>query len=357
MPAKKKGGRGKTLNIVDFNVDYIPEDNLDWAVVVPQEKTQEQVLEEKLAKRDYSRTANNVLVESGGFREAPSEQVTRRRGIEDLEPPYVAHFGNLRNGTTEEEFLRNFHEDVVVTSRLINQDGKSFAFVEFKTPQALLIALAMDQSLVKGRKLYVDLATPKQVERLRGHSGGLSRQNAGQPQQNPALQNVNLTRDAFGSTQPNEREKDLGSRSGFGSRNDLHVLSDLSRDTLGTATRPNEGLLSPVGPPDFSSWRTEAPTAQPEFQPTLRENRRSETDLDRRRGRGGGGGGGVKGQSFGSLANWRDEPMVQAPPMVTAAAGEGNAPPEEGGAGRRNRGPPRSSAAPAEPCKWEELRR
>ncbi|CCD13542.1 unnamed protein product [Trypanosoma congolense IL3000] len=353
MPAKKKGGRGKTLNIVDFNEDYVPEDNLDWAVVVPQEKTQEQVLQEKLAKREYSRTANNVLVESGGFREAPSEDTNRRVGIEDLQPPFVAHFGNLRNGTTEEEFLRNFHEDVVVTSRLINQEGKSFAFVEFKTAQALLIALAMDQSVVKGRKLYVDLATAKQVGRLRGHGSGLSRQNAGQPQQGNAMQNLDISRDAFGSTQPTEREKDMGSRSGFGSRSDLHILADLSRDTLGTATRPPDSALSPIGPPDFASWRTEAPAAQPEFQAPLRENRRSDTDLDRRRGRNSKG----QSQGLGSLASWRDEPMAQAPPMMSTAATEGGALNNGSAPSRGGRAPPRSTAAPPDTCKWEELRR
>ncbi|ORC85695.1 uncharacterized protein TM35_000331520 [Trypanosoma theileri] len=385
MPAKKKGARGKTINLMDFNDEYIPEDNLDWAVEVPQEKTQEQVVEEKLAKRDFSRIANNALAENGGFRDAPSAQVNRSRGMEDLQPPYVAHFGNLRNGTTEEEFLRNFHEDVIVTSRLISQDGKSFAFVEFKTAQALAIALTMDQTMVKGRKLYVDLATAKQVERLHGHSGP-SRQNAAggpQQQQSGGLQHLNLTRDAFGTTQgggnSSPGERDMGSRSGFGSRNDLHILAELSRDTLGTATRGSDG--SPTGmtpPPDFGNWRNEGPVAQPEFQPNLRENRRSDGELDRR-------GGGVprnnKRQSpvsAGGLANWRDEPMVQPPPPPSAGNAEesnntntavGSTNGEGGSNGRKaggdawsrdgagrggNRGPQRQ---PRDDSKWETLRR
>ncbi|KAH8619913.1 hypothetical protein ERJ75_000115400 [Trypanosoma vivax] len=348
MPAKKKGGRGKTINLLEFNEDYIPEDNLDWAVEVPQERTPQQVLEEKLAKRDYSRTANNILVESGGFRETDTNTTTHRRGIEDLQPPFVAHFGNLRNGTTEEEFLRNFHEDVIVTSRLISQEGRSFAFVEFKTAQALIIALAMDQSMVKGRKLYVDLATPKQVERLRGNSGGLSRQGAGQMQSSSALQNLNLTRDTFGTTQTSERE--LGGRSGFGSRNDLHALENLSRDTLGTAVaRASDGIGTPLAPPDFSSWRTGGPVAQPEFQPTLRENRRSENDLERRGGRIGTGR--PPEQAFDGLANWRDEPVAQAQGITPSGHW-----PESGGRGRGGRGPPRQAAVPPAACKWETLR-
>ncbi|ESL08633.1 hypothetical protein TRSC58_03661 [Trypanosoma rangeli SC58] len=370
MPAKKKGGRGKTINLVDFNDEYIPEDNLDWAVEAPREKTQDEVVQEKLAKRDYSRTAKNALMEKGGFRDIPSEQVNGARGVADLQPPFVAHFGNLRNGTTEEEFLRNFHEDCIVTSRLISQDGKSFAFVEFKTAQALTIALAMDQTMVKGRKLYVDLATQKQVERLHGHSG-LSRQNAGQSQQGAGLQQMNFTRDAFGSTQTTERE--TGSRSGFGSRNDLHMLADLSRDTLGTATRRSEGVASPLGPPDFSSWRNEGPVVQPDFHPGPRENRRSDAELDRRGGTGGGRN--SKRQSpvaAGGLANWRDEPVTQPPPPPPTAPGAGhggegsNNDGNEGsrgswardGAGRGgHRGPPKLSAASRDDSKWEALRR
>ncbi|EAN92916.1 hypothetical protein C3747_93g115 [Trypanosoma cruzi] len=371
MPAKKKGGRGKTINLVDFNDEYIPEDNLDWAVEVPREKSRDELAGEKIAKRDYSRTANNALMEKGGFRDSPSEPVNRTKGINDLQPPFVAHFGNLRNGTTEEEFLRNFHEDCIVTSRLISQDGKSFAFVEFKTAQALAIALAMDQTMVKGRKLYVDLATQKQVERLHGHNG-ISRQNAGQSQQGAGLQQLNLTRDAFGSTQMTERE--TGHRSGFCSRNDLHMLADLSRDTLGTATRSSESAASPVGQPDFSSWRNEGPVAQPEFHPGLPENRRSDAELDRRGGMGGGRN--SKRQSpvsAGCLANWRDEPMTQPPPpppLPPPGSGSGgdnsknNG--EDGrkggwasdGAGRGNhRGPPKSQAAPRDDSKWEALRR
>ncbi|KEG05912.1 hypothetical protein DQ04_17381000 [Trypanosoma grayi] len=369
MPAKKKGGRGKTLNIVDFNDDYIPEDNLDWAVEVPQEKTQEQVVAEKIAKRDFSRVANNVLAENGGFRDAPSTQVARSKGTDVLQPPYVAHFGNLRNGTTEEEFLRNFHEDCVVTSRLISQDGKSFAFVEFKTAQALAIALTMDQTMVKGRKLYVDLATAKQIERLHGHSG-LSRQNAGQQQQQQqsgGMQHLNLTRDAFGSTQGGEREIG-GGRSGFGSRNDLHLLAELSRDTLGTATRGSDGSPSPTGPPEFPNWRSEGPVVQPEFQPDLRENRRSDNDLERR---GGAGTRNSKRQSplsAGGLANWRDEPVTQPPPPPPPQSS--NTGQEDGGEGsghkggwqregavRGNRGPQRPPAAPRDDSKWEALRR
>ncbi|RNF07337.1 uncharacterized protein Tco025E_07388 [Trypanosoma conorhini] len=372
MPAKKKGGRGKTINLVDFNDEYIPEDNLDWAVEAPRERTQDEVVQEKLAKREYSRTANNALMEKGGFRDAPSEQVGGARGVADLQPPFVAHFGNLRNGTTEDEFLRNFHEDCIVTSRLISQDGKSFAFVEFKTAQALAIALAMDQTMVKGRKLYVDLATQKQVERLHGHNG-ISRQNAGQSQHGAGLQQLNFSRDAFGSTQTTERE--TGSRSGFGSRNDLHTLADLSRDALGTATRSSEGVASPMGIPDFSSWRNEGPVAQPEFHLGLRENRGSEGELDRR---GGGGGRNSKRHSpvaAGGLANWRGEPVTQQPPPPpppppAPGAGhggdDGNTGGEEGrrggwardGAGRGgHRGPPRPPAAPRDDSKWEALRR
>ena len=31
MPAKQKKGRGKTVNLTEFNEDFIPESALDWA--------------------------------------------------------------------------------------------------------------------------------------------------------------------------------------------------------------------------------------------------------------------------------------------------------------------------------------
>lgn len=369
MPAKKKGGRGKTINIVDFNTDYIPEDNFDWAMSAPREKTSEEFVGERPAKRDYSRTANNTLMTQGGFRDAPSEQISRAKDVDKFQPPFVAHFGNLRNGTTEQEFLRNFHEDCVATLRLISQDGKSFAFVEFKTAQALAIALTMNQSMLKGRKLYVDLATTKQVERLYNSHSGSSRQNAGPSQASNALQNLNLTRDAFGSTQAVDKMDGSCSRSGFGSRNDLHLLAELSRDTLGTATRTTEGPASPVVATELMNWRNEGPVAQPEFNPEMRENRRSETDLERRGGRGRNS----KRQSpvsIGGLANWRDEPVTQPPPPPSAAmygGGNNNNNSSDGGLKSawspnrtghgHQRGAGKTAPAPRDDSKWEALRR
>jgi RNA recognition motif-containing protein len=348
MPAKQKKGRGKTVNLTEFNEDFIPETALDWAEDdwITDEQKGEAKLSEKIAKQrqEYSRVANNALGEQESFRTAATSHPQKKFTMEDLQPPYVAHFGNLRNGTTEEDFLALFSRDAIVTHRLINQDGKSFAFVEFNSAQALTVALSLDETFQRGRRMYVDLATAKQVERLlnRGTNerAGLSRDAAGQ-QQPGGLAAMGLSRDVFGGPQPDDHPgmASMGSRSNFGSRVDLHNLGELSRDMLGSAVQQaSPTSASPLGlgsPANFGSWRNDGPEQQPEF-PALRENNRSEESLDRRNM----GAANLRrnNSSFGSpaappaaaaavvpepkanpfsgdMGNWRDAPRAEAPKM------------------------------------------
>ncbi|GET89203.1 hypothetical protein, conserved [Leishmania tarentolae] len=357
MPAKQKKGRGKTINLFEFNEDYIPESALDWAE--DDWMTAEQVgvakLSEKIAKQrqEYSRVANNALDQQESFRTAAAAEKKKNFTIEDLQPPFVAHFGNLRNGTTEEDFLSLFNRDAIATHRLINQDGKSFAFVEFVSAQALTVALSLDQTFQRGRRMYVDLATQKQVERLLNRNTndrpGLSRDSAGQ-QQPGGLAAMGLSRDVFGGQQPEDQPgmPSMGSRSNFGSRVDLHNLGDLSRDVLGSAVQqasPTSG--SPIcgagSPMNFGNWRSEVMEQKPEF-PILRDNGRSEDSFDRRAGslRRSSGPASPAPQALPpkpklnpfseETGNWRDAPRAEAPkmeePSAVTAEGEAEAPSE-----------------------------
>ncbi|KAG5502840.1 hypothetical protein JKF63_04609 [Porcisia hertigi] len=339
MPAKQKKGRGKTVNLFQFNEDYIPEEALDWAEDdwMTAEQVGEAKLSEKIAKQrqEYSRVANNTLDQQESFRTAAVSEQKRSFTIDDLQPPYVAHFGNLRNGTTEEDFLSLFNRDAIAAHRLINQDGKSFAFVEFVSTQALMVALSLDQTFQRGRRMYVDLATPKQVERLLNRNTnerpGMSRDAAGQ-QQPGGLAAMGLSRDVFGGQQPEDQPgmQRMTSRSNFGSRTELHNFGDLSRDVLGSAVQQASPVSgSPMGsagsPLNLGNWRSDAPEQQPDFS-MLRENGRSEEGLDRRTGNlrhssdpaspvtQGEVSLEAKSNPFsGEIGNWRDAPRVEPP--------------------------------------------
>ncbi|KAL7701661.1 RNA recognition motif(a.k.aRRM RBD or RNP domain) [Lotmaria passim] len=359
MPAKQKKGRGKTVNLTEFNEDFIPESALDWAEDdwITDEQKGEAKLSEKIAKQrqEYSRVANNVLGEQESFRTATTSQPQKRFTIDDLQPPFVAHFGNLRNGTTEEEFLSLFSRDAIVTHRLINQDGKSFAFVEFNSAQALTVALSLDQTFQRGRRMYVDLATAKQVERLlnRGTNerASISRDAAGQ-QQPGGLAAMGLSRDVFGGPQPEDHSgmTTMGSRSNFGSRVDLHSLGELSRDMLGSAVQqaspPSASPLGVGSPVNFGSWRNEGPEQQPEF-PALRENKRSEEALDRR--------------NMGTASNLRrnssstvGSPAAPAAPVAPMTAPEPKANPFDGDMGNWRDAPRAEAPKMEEPAKEME---
>ncbi|KAG5476978.1 hypothetical protein LSCM1_05312 [Leishmania martiniquensis] len=352
MPAKQKKGRGKTVNLFEFNEDYIPEEALDWAEDdwMTAEQVGEAKLSEKLAKQrqEYSRVANNALDQQESFRTAAMSEQKRCFTIDDLQPPYVAHFGNLRNGTTEEDFLSLFNRDAIATHRLIHQDGKSFAFVEFVSAQALTVALSLDQTFQRGRRMYVDLATQKQVERLLNRNTNerpsISRDATGQ-QQPGGLAAMGLSRDVFGGHQPEEQPgmPAMGSRSNFGSRVDLHSLSDLSRDMLGSAVQqasPTSGspMCGAVYPLNLRNWRSDTPEQQPDFA-IPRENGRSEDSGDRRAGNLRRSSSQVspaapavppepKPNPFaGETGNWRDAPRAEAPKMeaMPAVPAEGDA--------------------------------
>lgn len=393
MPPKGKKGRGKSVNINEFNEDFIPEEALDWAEddwLTPEQAQQAKLTEKLAAKQErpeYSRVANNAFDQQESFRTTAHMKQDSKFLIDGLQPPYVAHFGNLRNGTTEEDFLTLFNRAAIVTHRLINQEGKTFAFVEFDSVNALAIALTLDQTFQRGRRMYVDLATQKQIERLLnigGERAGFSRESAGQ-QQPGGFNGMALSRDAFGANQPTD-DGMPGSRSGYGSRMDLHSLNDFSRDLLGSAVQAPPSTASPTGvgsPANFANWRSEDPATQPDF-PRATEEAVEPRGIPKRGSTAGLGAGGgdtaTEGRAAlfgGGTTSWRDEPRAEAPKMEDGPAGSPTNPPTRGGrggggmgrgggtggmgrgGGATERGNPAVLRAPAAPVgdKWAELRR
>lgn len=248
MAPKTKRAKGKTLKITEFNDNVIAEDvythfDDSW---MTEEQVKEAKLAEKIGNREYSRTVNNALNEKESFRNTESQQGTVDELIAQLQAPYVAHFGNLRNGLSEELFLGLFHQDVVKTSRIVSQEGKTFAFVEFTTPDALALALLMDKTVHNGRQMHVNLASQKQVERLLDNgTGGTG---------SPASRGFgSYSRDIFGSNSnlPGSDPASPLSRDMFGSS--AHETIELTRDIIGSANVPD----SPASPLSFENWRSE----------------------------------------------------------------------------------------------------
>ncbi|EPY35721.1 hypothetical protein STCU_00953, partial [Strigomonas culicis] len=278
-----RGKKGKAININDFNDDYVPDDVYEWKddnwELTPEEAQQAKV-EEKINKQllfmRRSRAEGNTLADSENFRTAGKGELSEQKfSVKDLQPPYVAYFGNLRAGTTAEFFLPLFNTDSVVTHSIISQQRTSadkepstFALVEFNTAHALSIALMLDQTTFRGRRMFVDIATEKQSDRLlnkevkrkESRTGpALSRDMVGTATADaPARE---FSRDAFGGSQPTMPTSN--SRSNLGSRMDL---SDFSRDMMGAANTPTHSRHG-AAPAPFTgagSWRDEAPAEQPE---------------------------------------------------------------------------------------------
>ncbi|CCW63393.1 unnamed protein product [Phytomonas sp. EM1] len=359
MAPKSKKGRGKTVKLTEFNKAYIPEDALDWAdddwMI---ENREEEIRNEKNAigkRHEYSRTAKNTLGQEESFRTADMLQPGTKQYDSELRPPYVAHFGNLRNGTTEENFLELFNKDVVVTHRLISQDGKTFAFVEFSSEQALRVALSLDGTVQRARRMYVDLATEKQIERLlnRGVGGakmGLSRDNA---EQAGGLGAMELSRNVFGGQQQPDSPLPFSDRGNFGSRQDLTMMGEFSRDMLGTARpasplQPNFAFSDSANSPvDFSNWRNEETPAQPDFR-GMPERKHSTNRFEQFRSGNNahadkGGKRNIPTASMPS-GNWRDEQPIEVPPTqgdgteMTKRREDGPAEMNGGRGGGRGRG-------------------
>lgn len=257
MAPKNKRAKGKTMKITDFATDYVAEDVYDYVddSWMTEEQAKNEKLKEKLGMWEYRRTENNALLDQESFRNTSSELATASEDlIASLEPPFVAHVGNLRNGMTEDVFLSIFDESTIKTHRLINKEGKTFAFVEFTTADALAGALCLDKTLVRGRQMHVNLANAKQVERLFDGDNG---KNITSPSERSF---GNFSRDLFGSTSnlPGSGPTSPVSRDMFGSSGNAAAPIEITRDIIGSAVDTNSPDM-PSSPLTFDNWRSEVP--------------------------------------------------------------------------------------------------
>eukprot|EP00796_Vickermania_ingenoplastis_P003807 gene3807-2693_t len=303
MAPKNKRGKGKTMKITEFVDDYIADDVYDFVddSWMTEEQAKEAKLKEKLGER-FSRVANNALNEKDSFRttdEKPADSIDAL--IEQLEPPFVAHFGNLRNGLTEEQFLNIFNKEVVKTHRMVKQDGKTFAFVEFTNRNALAVALVMDKTVQNGRQMYVNLANKKQIDRLLGNDMEASAGSLGSPNQRGGF--GSLSRDNFGSTNNlNSSMTSPLSRDMFGANSTTGKEVELTRDILGAAVT-GDSPDSPASPLSFDNWRSADDAAEPGEEDVSRPAPPPKRDNWR-------GGNADTASPVKSMDNWRSEKVA-----------------------------------------------
>lgn len=352
MPPKSK--KGKTISLTAFQGNAQPEraDDYDWAeddwVPEVDEEGKDLTLEQRkaYAQMRYNHNSTKLGTEMG-FREAPQSRLSKMVD-EGMQPPYVAHIGNLQTGITEEEVKDIFAVETIVRVKLVTRERAVFAFVEFNTVNALHHAILRDGEIIKKRAMRVDVATPEQIERMsRGQQtrGGpaMSRDSMG-----AKVSSTNaLDRDTFGEQQPVAQPLRFGGMSG--KMKSSGSFGELSRDTIG---------VSQQKPADFGAWRDAPQEAQPERQPGLglRENRRSDEGVDRPRG-------GRKadapsgGSAFSAMGNWRDEVSEPQPTMSPNSSDSG----KRVDGPRRNQGPTKILAKPSPPAdngsRWGDLRK
>ncbi|CAD2217269.1 hypothetical protein AGDE_04596 [Angomonas deanei] len=310
---------------MDFNDDYIPDDVYDWKeddFRLTDEERKVKAFNEKMVARSaiYSdRLTGNKLLDQQNFRD--TEQKKAQAGA--VKDNLVLHVGNIRNGTTEEQFLSNFKKETVELFRLVSVKGSTFACIEFKTVHAAQMAYLMDGSIIDGRKIHIDFATEEQINRLRNgnkneKNGGpgspsFSRAGMGHAQSSASL---DISRDAFGTQSPTMPGRG-GSRSDFGSKAEL---TELSRDAFGVALQPSSNSSPTVSAIEkLANWRDTAPepqTASPLTrnnanppaetggeESTNRKNNNNNHHRKENENNNKSGGG------FASLANWRDTPQ------------------------------------------------
>ncbi|ELT99249.1 hypothetical protein CAPTEDRAFT_221548 [Capitella teleta] len=92
-------------------------------------------------------------------------------------PPFTAFLGNIPFDVEIETIEKFFHGFTIVNIRLPEENGrmKGFGYVEFEDRQMLVDALNLNDSMLKNRKVRIDLAGQSQDGKDRGHGGGMGR--------------------------------------------------------------------------------------------------------------------------------------------------------------------------------------
>jgi len=98
----------------------------------------------------------------------PSAPRAQREGSFDpskvpRSPPFTAYVGNLPFDTEDDDVMKMFARNTVKEVRLLKDKEtghfKGFGYVEFETAEGLIEALKMNEKIVRGRPIKIDVAT------------------------------------------------------------------------------------------------------------------------------------------------------------------------------------------------------
>lgn len=174
MGAGKKDKRGKK-EVVDLrsystNAPKLSLDSYQDANNVDETAT-EAAKASSLSELAQHRAKQHRAAEFENFRTLPIGRI-RAVVAPNMKGPYVVFVKNLLTNIPEADLRGAFATDklpadALLSARIVTKDGVStFAYITFNSRDALKEALLLDGTMVRDRKMHVDVATPDQIERI-----------------------------------------------------------------------------------------------------------------------------------------------------------------------------------------------
>lgn len=155
---KRKGGKKQVLHLSEFLGDAAPL----TPTAVPT-YTDECSTDLSLPAPGYS--SSGPAIDMSLLPSAPRAQ---REGSFDPSkipryPPFTAYVGNLPFDSEDEDIIKMFQRNTVKEVRLLKDKDtghfKGFGYVEFESAEGLIEALKINEKMVRGRAIKVDVAT------------------------------------------------------------------------------------------------------------------------------------------------------------------------------------------------------
>ncbi|KAL5010960.1 hypothetical protein ScPMuIL_013265 [Solemya velum] len=221
---KKQKMKGKTLALTDFLSDergnvtgpgtsyVLAPKHVDWAAEMDKEESDD------FADLDFGGGGGKNKFDRTKLPTAP--KAARGADIDPgripSDPPYTAFIGNLPYEADEEGIKHFFRDQKVDNVRLPMENGRlrGFGYVEFEDRQSLIDGIAMNDLMMSGRKIRVDLADQHQQQggdRDRGDFG----RDAGRDDR---TDNDWRRRDPLSDSRDNGRDDRYGSSDRYGDR-------------------------------------------------------------------------------------------------------------------------------------------
>ena len=230
--SKRGGKRGQVTSLADFNKEHFTKGGeLDWAVDVHQEEeapTQPTEIKQR-EKKDFSFKAGAI---TENFRD--TAMVKSEKWVDpNMVGPFMAHVANVPHGLAQEDLEAVFPDKIDL--KMVRTDKATFAYVEFADVDALHRAVIMDGTILKGRKLKIDVANDAQrakAPREHGGKGGSSGRGGG----GAANLDKFAGRNEMGQSQPS---RGGGGSAAPGGSSGAPFRGEFSRDTMGVDSQPN----------------------------------------------------------------------------------------------------------------------